>query len=445
VSIGVTTTPANDATISGRTLIGLTFPTAMRPESVESRLMIEPAVAGVWSWGLNGARSDRVVQYIPLQPLAPGVTYRATLAKGARATNGRSVTRDTIWSFTIRPPSLLLLRVAPNGPPNIRNLWTANADGSGLRQITNEQTGVLEYSAAPDGARIAYTVREQRATSLWAINLDGTGRTRLSPANDLSLYESPAWSPAGDVIVYTLRSVVPTGTPPSISAIGGGNQPVTIGASKLWAVAPDGRSLGRIYGRGDEVGFAPVWSPDGARLAFRGQVSDNNSSTVVLSDLSASPYSLPAGPGSGITWSPDSNRAAFDETVPDAHGAVVNHIVIAGVNGSGREIFLGNQAGNESDPAWSPTGNQMAFIRQKSGTPIADLWVANLDGTGLARLVGGDGLSSEMPAWSPDGTTLALARFNPTTSEDRAIWIIGADGRGAHPIIPGGERVTWIP
>ena len=110
----------------------------------------------------------------------------------------------------------------PGGAPNPHNLWTANADGSGPRQITNEQGDVLDYAAAPDGSRIAYVVREsQQATSLWAINLDGTGRIRLSPANDPSLYASPAWSPAGDVIVYTLRSVVPSGARPSISAVDG--------------------------------------------------------------------------------------------------------------------------------------------------------------------------------------------------------------------------------
>lgn len=441
VGVPVTTTPPSGATISGRTLIGLTFPTAMKPESVESHLAIAPALAGRWSWDLNGTRSDRVVRFIPLQPLAPGVTYRATLARGAEAINGRAVARDTVWSFTIRPPSLLFLRGAQGTP----NLWTANADGSGARQITSEQRGVLEYTASPDGARIAYTMREtQQGTSLWAINLDGTGRARLSPAGDPSIYASPAWSPAGDVIVYTLRGVVPTGGAPSISASGGSSQPVMIGTSKLWAVAPDGRSLGRIYGRGDEVGFDPIWSPDGVRLAFRGQVSDNNASSVVLSDLSANPFALPAGPGSRITWSPDSDRAAFDESVPDATGGVTNRIRIALVDG-GDEVFLGKNAGRESDPAWSPDGNRLAFIRQNPGNPATDLWVANLDGGGLARLLGGDGLSSEMAAWSPDGTTLAVSRFNTTTGEDRAIWIVGADGSGARPILPGGERVTWIP
>ncbi len=440
----MTTTPTDGATISGKTLIGLTFPAAMQPDSVESHLTIDPPVSGNWSWELNGARSDRVVHFIPLQPLAPGITYRATLAKGAKATNGRAVARDTIWQFTIRPPSLLFLRAAPGGPPDSRNLWTVNADGSNPRQITHEPAGVLEYTTAPDGARIAYTVPEQqRATSLWAINLDGTGRTRLSPAADPSIYASPAWSPAGDVIVYTLRSVVPTAGGGTISS-SGASQPVTIGTSKLWAVAPDGRSLGRIYGRGDEVGFDPVWSPDGARLAFRGQVGDDNGSTVVLSDLSADPYALPAGPGSGITWSPDSNRAAFDESVPDSKGGVTNRIRIAGMSGD-TQIFLGNQAGQEVMPAWSPDGKRLAFIRQTSGTPTADLWIANLDGSGLVRLLGSDGRSSESPAWSPDGTRVAVARTDSTTGEDAGIWIVGADGRGAHAIVPDGARVIWIP
>lgn len=446
VSIPVTTTPASGATISGKTLIGVTFPVAMQKGSVEAHLTIDPAVSGTWSWDVNGTSSDRIVQFIPLKPLSPGATYRATLAKGARATNGRSVAHDTVWSFTIRPPSLLFLRATPGGPPTLRNLWTANADGSGLRQITHEQAGVLEYTTSPDGARIVYTMQDaQRATALWAINLDGTGRTRLSPVGDPSIYASPAWSPAGDVIVYTLRSVVPTGSGVSGSLIGGAQQSVTIGTSKLWAVAPDGRSLGRIYGRGDEVGFDPVWSPDGTRLAFRGQVSGKNDATVVLSDLSADPYTLTAGPGSRMTWSPDSSRAAFDESVPNTSGGVTNRIAIASVNSSGTTILLGNQAGHESMPAWSPSGDRIAFIRQNNGAPPTDLWIANLDGSGLTRLLGGDRLSSETPVWSPDGMTIAVARTDSTTGEDRGIWIVGADGSTPHPAIPDGERVTWIP
>ncbi|MDQ6601505.1 MAG: Ig-like domain-containing protein [Chloroflexota bacterium] len=445
VSLPVATMPASGATISGKTLIGLTFPTAMQTTSVEAHLTIAPLVAGNWSWDQSGSPSDKIVRFIPLQPLTPGVTYHATLAKGAKAINGRSVGHDTTWQFTIRPPSLLFLRATLGGSPN---LWTANADGSGARQITNERASVLEYSAAPDGSRIAYTTREtQQANALWAINLDGTGRTRLSPAGDPSIYATPAWSPAGDVIVYVLRGVVQSGNGVTGSVIGGINPSVTIGTSKLWAVAPDGRSLGRIYGRGDEVGFDPVWSPDGARLGFREQVNAQSEAAVVLSDLSPDPLKLPAGPGSRIAWSPDSGRAAYDESVPNPTGAAKSRIVIVGADGAGKQTFLGMEAGSESAPAWSPDGNRLLFIRQaqSGGVPTTDLWVANLAGTGRARLLGGDGLSSELPVWSPDGQSALVTRFNTTTGEDRAIWIVGADGRNAHPLILDGERVTWIP
>jgi Tol biopolymer transport system component len=448
VGLAVTTTPASGATISGRTLIGLTFPTAMEADSVEAHLTLQPAVAGRWSWEENGSRSDRVAHFIPLQPLTPGVTYRATLAKGARAINGRTVRADTVWQFTIRPPSLLLLRAAPSGPPDARNLWMASADGSGLRQITNERMGVLEYSASPDGARIAYTTPEtQRATALWAINLDGTGRMRLSPVGDPSIYATPAWSPAGDIILYVLRGVVATGNAPNASLIGGINPSVTIGTSKLWGVAPDGRPLGRIYGRGDEVGFDPVWSPDGTRIGFREQVNAQSEAAVVLSDLSPDPVKVAAGPGSRITWSPDSGRAAYDEAVPDPTGAVSSRIIIVGADGTGARTFLGTDARSEAAPAWSPDGNRLLFTRAGTGAGGAttDLWVANIDGSGRARLLGGDGLSSEEPTWSPDGGTALATRFNPTTGEDRAVWVVGADGQGAHPIIPGGQRVSWIP
>lgn len=95
VSLGVTTTPPAGAVVSGRSRIVLTFPTAMATASVESHLRLDPAVTRRWSWEANGGRSDRVAQFLPNQLFTPGVAYRATLARGARALNGRTVMHDT--------------------------------------------------------------------------------------------------------------------------------------------------------------------------------------------------------------------------------------------------------------------------------------------------------------------------------------------------------------
>jgi Tol biopolymer transport system component len=448
VGVGVTTAPEAGATVSGRARIILTFDAAMDTTSVESRLRLDPAVEGHWSWESGGARSDRVAQFIPTGLLNPGATYTATLAPGARAQNGRAVARETTWHFTVRTGQLLFLKAGTVGAEQVRNLWSASPDGTDQRQITSEPGGVLEYSPAPDGSRIAYTTQEAGgATALWAINADGTGRTRLSPANDPSLYSTPAWSPAGDIILYVLRSALGQGSASGTTPADNTPGQTTFGASKLWGVAPDGRSLGRIYGRGDEVGFAPVWSPDGTHLAFRGPVDNNNRGSVVISDLSGNPIVLPAAAGSTITWSPDNHRLAYDEIVPDASGTAQSRIVIVGADGKSATAFSGVSTTNAAQPAWSPDGARIAFTRQvmDHGIATTELWVANPDGTDAVRIFGGDGLAAMSPVWSPDGKALIATRSNPVNGQAAGIWRADADGSDARALIPLGDSEMWLP
>lgn len=442
VGIGVGTSPEPGVTTSGRARVVLRFPTAMGRESVEERLTVAPAgggaaVAGSWSWEEGGLRSERTAQFLPAVPLAPGTVYRATLRSGARAVNGRTVNAETAWTFTVRAPSLVFLRADATG--GARQLWRADADGGNARQITREPGGVREFSPAPEGDRFAYTTQEgPQMTALWTVRADGTGRTRLSPVGDVFGYAAPAWSPAGDVIVYVLRAIVP-GT---VAA----NGAVTLGNSKLWAVAPDGRRLGRIYGRGDEVGFAPAWSPDGTHLAFREQVDAQNASAVVISDFTTA-MPVAAGPGTRIAWSPDGTHLAYDETTPGAGGDVRSRVVIVRADGTGPRPLFGAGAGAEAAPDWSPDGTRLAFARRTQGadgSPTVEVWTATADGGDARRLFGGDGLMAAEPAWSPDGRTLVATRFNGRTGEDRGLWRVGADGAGAKLLVPGGERAVWV-
>jgi Tol biopolymer transport system component len=212
-------------------------------------------------------------------------------------------------------------------------------------------------------------------------------------------------------------------------------------------VAPDGRSLGRIYGRGDEVGFDPVWSPDGAHLAFRGPVDDQNRGSVVLSDLSGNPLTIPAAAGSRITWSPDNRRIAYDEIVPDASGAAQSRITIVGVDGTGATVFPSAATTNVAEPAWSPDGKQIAFTRQVTdhGFTTTELWVANVDGTNAVRVFGGDGLAAMSPNWSSDGTAVLVTRSNPVNGQAAGIWRANADGSGTRTLIPVGDSEVWLP
>ena len=65
-----------------------------------------------------------------------------------------------------------------------------------------------------------------------------------------------------------------------------------------------------------------------------------------------------------------------------------------------RRRNLTNHSAIDTSPALSPTGQQIAFISDRSGTP--QLWTVDSDGSNLQRLVS-EGGHCDSPDWSPDG------------------------------------------
>ena len=86
----------------------------------------------------------------------------------------------------------------------------------------------------------------------------------------------------------------------------------------------------------------------------------------------------------------------------------------------------------DEDPAYSPDGTQIAFVRQTDGGEFT-LWKMRSDGTG-AMLLTPSGVSARHPSWSPDGLEIAFDRASPTGT-GRDIWAIGASGAGLHSIV----------
>ena len=76
------------------------------------------------------------------------------------------------------------------------------------------------------------------------------------------------------------------------------------------------------------------------------------------------------------------------------------------------------------DPAWSPTGGQIAFVSQEPGND--EIFTVNHDGTSLQRLTTNDWSWDKHPTWSPDGTQIAF--WSNRDTGQRQIWIMNADG-----------------
>ena len=122
---------------------------------------------------------------------------------------------------------------------------------------------------------------------------------------------------------------------------------------ELQVADSDGYNAQTVYSSREPI-ISPVWSPDGARLAY----------------------------------------VAFDQKKP---------IVYVQNLATGQRQVAANLKGNNSAPAWSPDGRQLAIVLTRDGH--SQIYSVNADGSGLKRLTTSSGIDTE-PNWSPDGKYL---------------------------------------
>ncbi len=128
------------------------------------------------------------------------------------------------------------------------DLYVSRVDGSGLRQLTDDEHRDRAPRWSPDGKRLAFYSNRSGAYQIWTTAPDGSGLQQLTRLAGGSAFY-PVWSPDGARLAFNGAD-----RPPRIMEIG-----------KPW----DERSLESLPPMGSPEAFlhAFSWSPDGRRLA----------------------------------------------------------------------------------------------------------------------------------------------------------------------------------
>jgi Tol biopolymer transport system component len=329
-------------------------------------------------------------------------------------------------------------------------VWLTRSDGTDARAI-EDRAPVSAFAWAPAADRLAYVVGSG-VLRLRLANADGTEPVTLVPRSEANVGSGQpgriAWSPDGARIAFEWLQPG-TGGPPNKS---------------LWQVPAESGEPVQLYAGGQSDIRAPLlrrWTSDGRFVLFQ---SDMFGSASLLADGSPL-FAVPADGGAPIQLA-DSMLVHDDFLDVAADSARV-----ALTAGAGRETWSGKQitvvelpsgkltpltdeAVAAFSPAWSPDGEQIAYVAgpdigvvgggdaAKAGAAQRRIWVMTDDGSAKRQLTADPTYRDERPLWSDDGSQILFARLDG--SGGAALWLIPTTGGKPQPVARLSPSPEWF-
>jgi Tol biopolymer transport system component len=261
------------------------------------------------------------------------------------------------------------------------DIVSANPDGTGVVKLTTGPDGTFDYNPdwSPDGSKIAFErdrsgcgcVESAGPSEIFTMNADGSDVRQIT-FDQFPGAGDPAWSPDGTRIAVQ-RFDIPAGRDGIYIMNADGSHPVQVTQN-------DAR------GENEE----PQWSPDGRKLVFQIQSETKGYALFTVNldgtgERRLTPWSLDA---SHPDWSPDGRLIVFQAPHERPPGTSGNVYTIR-PDGSHLVAVTDYEGGavNATNPAWSPDGKKIVFVQDPSG-PLGytDIFTMNADGSAIRQV-----------------------------------------------------------
>lgn len=152
------------------------------------------------------------------------------------------------------------------------DVFSANADGSDLKQLTFTKGYDAESTVSPVGDKIVFTSMRDGDPEIYIMDIDGSNQTRLT--HEKGYDGGPFFSLDGSKIVFRASR------PKTEKELADYNDLVQNGlvrptALELYVMDADGKNIQQVTNLG-KASFAPFFFPDAKRIIFASNVNSEN-------------------------------------------------------------------------------------------------------------------------------------------------------------------------
>ncbi len=236
-------------------------------------------------------------------------------------------------------------------------LFIANADGTGIRRLLADESGIVDLEMSPTNDRVLVTRKIGDTGTLSILDVASATSTPL----DLGLnVVSAAWRPNHDQLVIGADGATGHG---------------------FYVVNPDGSGERPIAVSQDAI-IAPTISPDGSQLAYATWEPTSPPGRIRVVDIDrGGDHALTTNQNDGYTWqspqfSPDGKTLLLYQ-FNDGSNPVTAQLAVMAVDGDGTATAMGPVSENPQPQAiFSPDGTKILATY----STLAATWMFDADG-----------------------------------------------------------------